>query len=421
MKKIKDYKEEIHKCSKCGLCQSVCPIYLQTGNDCSVSRGKFIMLNGIIKGDLTVNKNVNKYLDLCLKCNACKNFCPSGIDARKIFIAAKSEYFESTSNAKLIKLLNSPAFFNTFLSLSKFASNTYRTLKLDKIVKKLYPVFLKISFAKPIILANEFITNNYQKNINHIKKVDKTSNKKLKVVYFSGCVNDYINPQNKQISKDLLRSMDVEILNPKFQCCGVPFLSSGNLEQFIKQAELNLSKIPDYFDYFLTDCASCQDAFKEYETYLQDPKLLEKIKKINQKSINIVDFITKESKSIIFDKKITFTFHKPCHLEDMGFLQDFLKKSINIQYFEMKDFDKCCGFSGEFALKNRNLSKMISLEKAQNAIMTNADYIVTSCPSCILGLNQGMLENASESASSLISPQKIVTFLELISMAKIEA
>ena len=60
MKKLTDFKEEIHKCSKCGLCQSVCPVYNITGNDCSVSRGKFIMLNGIIKGDLKLNKNVNK-------------------------------------------------------------------------------------------------------------------------------------------------------------------------------------------------------------------------------------------------------------------------------------------------------------------------------------------------------------------------
>ena len=112
MKKLNDYKEDIHKCSKCGLCQSVCPVYEQTGNDCSVSRGKFIMLNGIIKGDLELNKNVNKYLDMCLKCNACKNFCPSDIDARKIFLAAKSEYFQKCKSSIFIKAFQSKFVFN---------------------------------------------------------------------------------------------------------------------------------------------------------------------------------------------------------------------------------------------------------------------------------------------------------------------
>ena len=46
MKKLSDYKEQINKCSKCGKCQEVCPIYKLTGNDCAVSRGKFVMLNG---------------------------------------------------------------------------------------------------------------------------------------------------------------------------------------------------------------------------------------------------------------------------------------------------------------------------------------------------------------------------------------
>ena len=49
MKQLVDFKKEIHKCSKCGLCQAECPIYKITGNDCSVSRGQFIMLKGFLK------------------------------------------------------------------------------------------------------------------------------------------------------------------------------------------------------------------------------------------------------------------------------------------------------------------------------------------------------------------------------------
>ena len=96
MKDLKDYKEEIHRCSKCGLCQAVCPIYQETGNECSVSRGQFIMLGGVIKDELKINKNINKYLDLCLKCNKCKNFCPSEIDVIDILLSAKSQYFKKS-------------------------------------------------------------------------------------------------------------------------------------------------------------------------------------------------------------------------------------------------------------------------------------------------------------------------------------
>ena len=60
MQKLDSFNDDINKCSKCGLCQSVCPVYKVTGNDCAVSRGKFIMLKGILNGDLKLNKIINK-------------------------------------------------------------------------------------------------------------------------------------------------------------------------------------------------------------------------------------------------------------------------------------------------------------------------------------------------------------------------
>ena len=45
MKKLKDFEKEINKCSKCGLCQSSCPVYHATGNECAVSKGKFVLLS----------------------------------------------------------------------------------------------------------------------------------------------------------------------------------------------------------------------------------------------------------------------------------------------------------------------------------------------------------------------------------------
>jgi len=417
MKKLNDYKDEIHRCSKCGLCQSVCPIYEETGNDCAVSRGKFIMLNGIIKGDLKLNKNINKYLDMCSKCNACKNFCPSNIDAREIFLAAKAEYFKKCPSSFFVKLFHSN--FNLILNLVKPASKTYRALKVDNLARKFYPLLLKMGWlGKKAILANEFLTNNVVETEATTYTANQNKAKTAKVIYFKGCVNEFINPRTKIAAEKILEKVGAEILPITFQCCGVPFLSSGNVEQFKKQALFNLSQIPDgivdEIDYFLTDCASCQDAFKQYKNYLDDnndddKRLLEKLEKINSKSINIVEFVFKQVKTIEFEEKMKFTFHKPCHMEDTKFLKTFLNMAKNIEYIEMKDYDKCCGFAGEFAIKNINLSTKISSKKAQNIIKSKADCVVTSCPACILGIKQGMIET-QESIPA-------INFIEFLSIA----
>lgn len=409
---IEKFTEEIHKCSKCGLCQSVCPVYKITGNDCSVSRGKFIMLNGIVKGDLKLNKNVNKYLDMCLKCNACKDFCPSDIDARKIFLTTKAQYFSNgCPNTKFLRILHSPFVFNLFLNCAKITANTYRFLRLDKLAKYFYPMLQKFELGKKAILANEFLSRCKIAKMQRGK--EKPKNFTTKIIYFQGCVNNYINPRAKIAAENILNQIGVNIIPANFQCCGVPFLSNGNVEQFVKQAEFNLAQIPDDFDYFLTDCASCQNAFLEYENYIKDEKLLQKVKKINEKSINVMDFVVKNAKSFEFEQKTSFTFHKPCHLEDLTFLQEFLNKAKNVEYIEMKDFDKCCGFSGEFAIKNPEISQKISETKIQNAIETKADYVLTSCPSCILGLTQGVINH------STIQPFNLSTFIEFLSKSKI--
>ena len=89
-----EYKDELHKCSQCGLCMAVCPLYEKTKNDCGNARGIIHMLNGVIEGNLEFDENISKYLYMCEKCDKCKNFCPSNIDIPTIFQAAQ-DYYEN--------------------------------------------------------------------------------------------------------------------------------------------------------------------------------------------------------------------------------------------------------------------------------------------------------------------------------------
>lgn len=85
MAELKDYKKEISKCSKCGLCQTVCPIYKKTLNECDGARGKIAMLEGVLNGILKVNDTMISYLRKCEGCNLCEAACPAGIRIRDIF------------------------------------------------------------------------------------------------------------------------------------------------------------------------------------------------------------------------------------------------------------------------------------------------------------------------------------------------
>lgn len=360
MKKLEDFADDINKCSKCGLCQSVCPVYKITGNDCAVSRGKFVMLDGVLKGDLKLNKNIEKYLDMCLKCGKCKDFCPSNIDVCEIFNTAKYECAKNTIQGKFEKFFESKLVFGTFMKFMK--------------------IFRRINSAASI-------SGNRGEGC-------------IKLLYFKGCVNN-VYPKTERALKKIFSNLNVEIIERDFDCCGLPFLSSGNMERFEEVKKYNLALMDSDFDYILTDCASCESTLKGYFNSTHAPLTTEDKKASFERAVarsdggfsfvNAAEFLAGQNIKFKFKKPVKVTFHKPCHLENDEFLKPLLQKCENVEYIEAEDYDECCGFAGEFALKNHKISKAISVKKADNIAKTNADIVLTTCPACILGIKQGFL------------------------------
>ena len=360
MKKLEDFADDINKCSKCGLCQSVCPVYKITGNDCAVSRGKFVMLDGVLKGDLKLNKNIEKYLDMCLKCGKCKNFCPSNIDVCEIFNTAKYECAKNTIQGKFEKFFESKLVFGTFMKFMK--------------------IFRRINSAASI-------SGNRGEGC-------------IKLLYFKGCVNN-VYPKTERALKKIFSNLNVEIIERDFDCCGLPFLSSGNMERFEEVKKYNLALMDSDFDYILTDCASCESTLKGYFNSTHAPLTTEDKKASFERVVarsdggfsfvNAAEFLAGQNIKFKFKKPVKVTFHKPCHLENDEFLKPLLQKCENVEYIEAEDYDECCGFAGEFALKNHKISKAISVKKANNIAKTNADIVLTTCPACILGIKHGFL------------------------------
>lgn len=338
MKDLKDYKEEIHRCSKCGLCQAVCPIYQETGNECSVSRGQFIMLGGVIKDKLKINKNINKYLDLCLKCNKCKNFCPSEIDVIDILLSAKSQYFKKSLSGKVYSFFESKPVFNTFLKIVDFVSSIFcKKIKSEKFEKK--------------------------------------------AIYFGGCISK-IHPNIDNYVIKLLNSMKIEVVPINFNCCGMPFLTTGNLDRFEEQAIENIKKLPQDFDYFITDCASCQWAWKQYIKYINNENLKNKLNNINFKSI--YELILENNVQFRAKKEEFVTYHKPCH-ENID-IEKILNSCENIKYEQLNGYDECCGFAGfEHPQTLKTISKIL-LKKRKNILNSKSKNVLTTCVGCLSSL-----------------------------------
>ena len=328
MKKLVDCKKTIHTCSKCGLCQSVCPIYKITGNDCTVSRGQFLMLQGLLDGKYKMSKTLNNYLSLCLKCSACSKFCPSGIDVVDIIALAKAEYFNKNIKEKLISIFERCIIYGLLAKFLRVFGKNKKSKKFDK-----------------------------------------------KVIYFGGCGNNFRG--NSSVIK-ILNSCGIEVISPNFDCCGIPFFVRGDMKNFEYFAKSFLSIIDEYdTKEIVTTCASCEKTLKSYSKWFGENGIVVK---------NIYEYIRENQLQPELKKKYQVTFHKPCNLDNYEDIKYLLNNTQNLEYIEAENYNECCGFGGISNISGYKTLINLFKKKHQNLAKTKCNTVLTSCPGCEIAL-----------------------------------
>lgn len=411
MKKLEEYSEDIYKCTKCGFCQAVCPIYKETRLETAVSRGKFTLLNGILLGKVKFTPKIGKYLDMCLGCKACYDFCPAGINAEEIILAAKAEYNRIHGAGWLKRILIWLFKSNLRLKLLGAALNVYKKTGLIKIVSALTGILGGL--GKIINVFNAQL----RENVRYKRLSPISEQKSLKIVYFPGCINSYVNPSVANAVKIVLERNGYKITTPKnFRCCGIMAMSAGDLNTFKELAAYNVGIIPDDVDVLLTDCASCGSAWHSYPDILEGELQL-KAETLAQKAVNINEFLDKIQLYIPENTALSqsVTYHDPCHLSRFQKVteepRNILRKIPGIEYKEMEDASQCCGAAGSFCVAKPEISLAISKAKAQNIADTGAETVLTSCSGCKIGLVQGM--EASGVQKPILSPVELLAMLYL--------
>jgi len=322
----KEIKKNIDKCSRCALCVQNCPIYNIKQDENNTARGLICKLSGFEKGILN-KKEISKDLKICMNCSKCKKNCPSKIDTTYVF-----------------------AYKNAFLNPSKINQKLFLNLKL-------FPI-------KFLYFFNFFKIN---------KKINVNSN----VLYFKGCI---AKAQHKKTFLDyIFKSAD-------FKCCGLPYLTAGDLAQYEKTKKKNIDLIKKASK-VVFDCASCKSAVSEYKELDEEDK---------EKIIFFSDFINIQKYKIKNNSKFknkTITFHKPCHMEEKDFqkIEEFLSNLENINYKKLDEINSCCGFGGSYFIFHPIIATKIALKKAFSIKNSKADLILSACPSCILSLRYGQI------------------------------
>ena len=70
--------------------------------------------------------------------------------------------------------------------------------------------------------------------------------------------------------------------------------------------------------------------------------------------------------------------------------RDVLQSLKHLQFKEMEESDRCCGFGGSYCVKLPEISKEMLERKLKNLENTSASVIAVDCPGCLMTFKGGL-------------------------------
>ncbi|QTA82119.1 Lactate dehydrogenase, subunit beta [Desulfonema limicola] len=408
-KLIKSLEDQLVVCMRCGMCQSVCPLFEQTGREADVARGKLALLDGLMQEMFEDPEGVYARLNKCLLCGSCAANCPSGVSVLEIFMKARVILtgFMGLSPAKKLILrgmLARPDLFDTLAEWGARFQNIF-TRPVNNVVGT--------SCARVVspLIKDRHFKNLAEKPFHKIQpSLDTQPGKSgIRAGFYVGCLLDKIFPHIAQAVVDVLNYHQVGIYMPEKQaCCGIPAVSSGDMQTFNKLLFHNLECFsPDKFDYLVTACATCTSTIKEVWPMMADREHKNLIKKISDKTMDINDFLVSVIKvnpenQAPEKNRIPITYHDPCHLKKSLKVaaqpRALIKANSRYELKEMLDSDWCCGMGGSFNLQYYDISSKIGNRKRDNIVSTGCKTVATGCPACMLQISDMLSKNRDQIA-----------------------
>ncbi|MGD9018558.1 MAG: LUD domain-containing protein, partial [Desulfobacterales bacterium] len=215
---------EILRCVRCGACANVCPVYRMVGGH---QYGHIYI--GAIGLILTYffhgREKARNLVQNCINCEACKAVCAAGIDLprliKEIHTRIQDEEGHPIKSLMLAKVLKSRKLFHSLLRGAQVAQKpaTGGTPYLRH---------LPMAFAKehnfrrlPAIADKPF--RDIWPSIRR-----RVETPRLRVALFSGCVQDFVYPEQLREAVGILADQDVAVSFPMNQsCCGLPVQMMG--------------------------------------------------------------------------------------------------------------------------------------------------------------------------------------------------
>ncbi|WP_010273938.1 (Fe-S)-binding protein [Paenibacillus senegalensis] len=460
-----DY-EELTNCMRCGFCQPACPTYTETGIEAASPRGRIALMKAVADGLMEPDQAFKDQLDLCLGCRACEPVCPSDVKYGHLLEQARATIEQHTEHPRHVKLARNVMFKHVFpkqqrMKLVGLGLKLYQKTGLQWAARKsgmlkLFPESMRQMEA----ILPEAQSDGVVEQLGTFYPAEN-GQAVAKVGMFRGCIMDVLFTETNIRTVKLLAASGFDVILPPAQnCCGALHAHSGEMETAKELAKRNIRAFQEAnVDYIVSNAGGCGALLMEYDHLLQDDEeWAEHGKWFAERVLDISELIVTKGQLPVFrdvsvereslDKaklpseqlkgatkftgvgtkqrpedvpvaaaadgkpKVVVTYQDSCHLRNVmrgGSAPRALMKSVeNIQFTELRNADKCCGSAGIYNILQPEMATQILDHKMEDVKQTNAHYLITSNPGCLLQMKLGI---ERENLGNTMKALHIVDFL----------
>ncbi len=435
---IGEIAASVKDCLRCGKCKPVCATHVPRANLLYSPRNKILATSLLVEAFLYEEqtrrgisiKHWQEFEDVadhCTVCHKCLTPCPVNIDFGEVSMNMRNllrkmgqksfrpaaefqSWFIGTTSPKAIQFGH--ALTNLSFKAQRLGNDVLKVLARKQTqappatlgappIKEQVIHFInkKMPGGLPKKTARALLDIEDADYVPIIRDPKATTSETEAVFYFPGCGSERLFSQVGLATQAMLWHAGVQtVLPPGYLCCGYPQRGSGQFDKadkIITDNRVLFHRVANTLNYLdiktvVVSCGTCYDQLQSYQFEKIFPGC---------RIVDIHEYLLEKGITLAAAESAGYLYHDPCHSPMK--LQEPIKTVKALMGDKVVESKRCCGESGGLATSRPDISTQIRFRKEEEILKGEAELrksgavaaeqnvkILTSCPSCLMGLNR---------------------------------